>query len=195
MESVLPEYLVARGWDRSMNERRAVDAAGNPIPWLSYTAIDFLSERLQKHFVVFEYGSGGSTLWLAQRVKKLISIEHDQQWYEELREQVPGNVTYIYQKLRRGYAYCQRVRRYKTLYHVIFIDGRDRVRCAINSYRNLLPDGVIVWDNTDRRRYREGIHFLRAHGLSQLKLNGIGPVDPRDTQTSIFYRKDNCFEI
>jgi hypothetical protein len=48
---------------------------------------------------VFEYGSGGSTLFWAGHVKEVISVEHDKQWYDklanELRLQEIGNVKYI----------------------------------------------------------------------------------------------------
>lgn len=38
--------------------------------------------------MVFEYGCGGSTVFLAQRVKSLVSVEHDQQWFKRTRAAV-----------------------------------------------------------------------------------------------------------
>lgn len=37
---------------------------------------------------VFEYGSGGSTLFWASRVSSVISVEHDRDWYQKLRPQL-----------------------------------------------------------------------------------------------------------
>lgn len=48
----------------------------NPIPWIPFAARDFLEPKLQPHMKVFEWGSGGSTIWFAQRVAHVTSIEH-----------------------------------------------------------------------------------------------------------------------
>lgn len=34
--------------------------------------------------IVFEYGSGGSTLFFQKYVKKIISIEHNRIWYKKM---------------------------------------------------------------------------------------------------------------
>lgn len=51
------------------------------IPWLVFSCIDFLDNWLKPDMKVFEYGSGGSTLYFAQKADKLFSIEHDPEWY------------------------------------------------------------------------------------------------------------------
>lgn len=56
------------------------------IPWMSFAAIDFLKEWLQKNMVVFEYGSGGSSLFIAERVQQLYSVDHDELWYNKVKE-------------------------------------------------------------------------------------------------------------
>jgi len=50
------------------------------IPWITFSAIHFLDKILRKEMTVFEYGSGGSTIYFAQRVRKVFSIEHDDEW-------------------------------------------------------------------------------------------------------------------
>lgn len=50
-------------------------------PWLVFSSIDFLDKWLKADMKVFEYGSGGSTLYFAKRVKEVISVEHDKEWY------------------------------------------------------------------------------------------------------------------
>jgi hypothetical protein len=56
------------GWFRSCREQASVDANGNPIPWITYPAIEFLVKRINNQLSVFEYGCGNSTLWWASRV-------------------------------------------------------------------------------------------------------------------------------
>lgn len=51
------------------------------IPWITLLAIEFLEKHLDVNMKVFEYGSGGSTLFFAKRVKEVISVEHDPKWF------------------------------------------------------------------------------------------------------------------
>lgn len=58
----------------------------NPIadrsPWMVFPAIDFLKRILKKDSRVFEYGSGGSTLFFSDLVGELVTVEHDPNWFE-----------------------------------------------------------------------------------------------------------------
>src|SRR5437762_813163 len=56
------------------------------LPWISFAAIDFLSEWLQKSMDVFEWGAGGSTLFFASRVNCVVSIENDLNWYNQVHQ-------------------------------------------------------------------------------------------------------------
>jgi predicted O-methyltransferase YrrM len=50
------------------------------LPFLSQDAIDFLATLIRPGLRVFEWGAGGSTIWLAQHGVELTSIEHSQEW-------------------------------------------------------------------------------------------------------------------
>lgn len=54
---------------------------GHRVPWLVFSCIDFLDQWLKKDMQVFEYGSGGSTLYFAANTAKVVSIEHDAKWF------------------------------------------------------------------------------------------------------------------
>ncbi|MCU0443575.1 MAG: hypothetical protein MUE85_01560 [Microscillaceae bacterium] len=58
------------------------------VPWITFRALDFLQKIIRSDMHVFEYGMGGSTLFLAPRVQKLISIEHDIEWYNQIKDQL-----------------------------------------------------------------------------------------------------------
>ena len=68
------------------------------VPWMNFNAISFLNKFLTKDMTVFEWGSGSSTLFLSHRVHKVISIEHNKEWYSKvndmLREYKVNNLTY-----------------------------------------------------------------------------------------------------
>jgi len=69
-------------WWKSLNpsHNSLIDAS----PWISFTVIKFLELHLKTKMKVFEYGSGGSTLFFAKRVEKVISIEHHKLWFEKV---------------------------------------------------------------------------------------------------------------
>ncbi|HKO93603.1 MAG TPA: hypothetical protein VJU61_20760, partial [Polyangiaceae bacterium] len=54
---------------------------GDEAPWIPFVARRWLARQLRPHLRVFEWGSGGSTLFLARRVAELVSVEHDAEWY------------------------------------------------------------------------------------------------------------------
>jgi hypothetical protein len=52
-------------------------------PWLAKSAILLLDSYLKPGDIGFEWGSGRSTLWFAQRVAHLYSVEDNRDWYED----------------------------------------------------------------------------------------------------------------
>lgn len=90
-------------WRRYMNPDR--NSIADKIPWITFSAIDFLRKISHSEMHIFEYGSGGSTFFWASRVKHITSIEHDKSWFEtikmELTKQKITNVDYV---LREPYS-------------------------------------------------------------------------------------------
>jgi len=82
-------------WMRSLEEGRT--PLSDQIPWITFAAREFLVKNLRPTFTVFEYGSGGSTLFFAQRVKEVVTVEHDPDWHGQvqvaLRENNVSNCT------------------------------------------------------------------------------------------------------
>jgi hypothetical protein len=187
--------LLEDGWFASFDQRRSIDRNGGPIPYITYPALEFLKRRVRPEMSVFEYGCGASTLWWATRVAEVVACEHDAEWYQRIAAQVPANVALTYSALDNGDAYSQTILRYSDRFHIVVIDGRDRVRCATNSLRALKPDGVILWDNSDREEYQEGYQFLHENGFRRLEFVGLAPIDNQKSETSFFYRRDNCLGI
>ena len=77
-----PRYVVDRV-RLIAHERRHPDT-----PWLTVEAVAFLERWLEPDRVGFEWGSGRSTVWFAQRLRQLISVEHDPYWYEEVKKRL-----------------------------------------------------------------------------------------------------------
>lgn len=183
------------GWFKSLRAGRCQNSEGEAIPWITYPAIAFLEKRLSKDFAVFEYGSGASTKWWAAHVKEVVSCEHDTEWAKIVEKDIPSNARLLQILLEHGGDYSKAVGTQSQLFDIIVIDGRDRVNCALNSYNFLRPEGVIIWDNTDRERYQEGMTFLENEGFKRLDFEGMAPLITAKSVTSIFYRKENCLNI
>ncbi|MBZ4645378.1 MAG: FkbM family methyltransferase [Clostridia bacterium] len=189
------QVLHQDGWYRSVAENMPVNSKGDPIPWFTYPSIEFLATRIKKEMSIFEYGCGNSTLWWASHVKNVISVEHDETWYRKIVGKIPENVQLIHIPLEYDGDYSRKIGEYNNRFDIIVIDGRDRVNCVKNAINALKADGVIIWDNSDRQKYQEGYEFLYNNGFKSINFVGIVPSVDIKSETSIFYRSNNCLNI
>ena len=187
-------YLKESGWLKSRHAGVPVDNQGHPLPWFTYPSIDFLKDRVSKDMDVFEYGAGNSTLWWADRVGQVVTCEHDENWYKRMFDLVPDNVALHHLSVNGG-EYASMILRHQSEFDIVVIDGKDRVTCAKNCLPSLKEGGVIVWDNSDRDGYAEGYEFLLQNGYHRRDFEGMGPINRKPWNTSIFYRMDNCLGI
>ena len=185
--------LEEKGWYNTFNTGKPVDVEGKPIPWFTYDSIEYLNKNLNENLNVFEYGSGFSTLYFSKRVRKIISIEHDINWYNSFKKNITNNITYIFKDLTDGYT--KQIMKFEEKFDIVVIDGRKRVECSKLSLKKLSPRGVIIWDNSDRDRYKEGFGFLGENGFLRKDFIGYGPINLIKTNTSIFYREKNCLNL
>jgi tRNA A58 N-methylase Trm61 len=183
------------GWFRSALENSPVDATGTALPWITYPAIAFLAKRVQRHMRVFEYGAGSSTAWWAGRVEKVVSVENDARWYERVKRTAPPNVVVHFVPLEADGAYSRAVGDSGDRFHVIVIDGRDRVNCVKHSVDALTEDGVILFDNSERDAYRPALEFCETRGFRRIEFQGLVPAERGLGETSILYREGNCLGI
>ena len=65
---------------------KTINADYHPLnarkPWINYPATAFVSSHLQSGQSVFEYGSGGSTIYFLDKGLSVTSIEHDSKWFD-----------------------------------------------------------------------------------------------------------------
>ena len=187
--------LFEDGWFRSRREQASVDAAGSPLPWVTYPAIEFIQKRIKPEMRVFEYGSGGSTTWWANQVSEVVSVEHDRAWFEKVaKNKHPHVKLYQIDLIYKG-DYSKKILEYENRFDVVVVDGRDRVNCVKNCLQALKPSGVVVLDNSDRPQYSEGVAFLFANGFKKIEFIGLCPIVNFKSETAIFYRIENAFGI
>lgn len=187
--------LVHDGWFRSRLDGESVNSNGSPIPWITYPAFDFLSSRLPYVESVFEYGSGNGTLWWSTRSSMVRSIENDSKWYTKMTHLIPSNVELFYENLDNGANYEEKILIDNRTYDIVVIDGRKRNNCINHSLKRLKSNGIIILDNSDREKYRQGRNQLFENGFKSIEFSGLCPIVNFKSQTSIFYRSTNILGI
>ena len=132
------------------------------IPWITDGANDFLFQKvLNKEIMsVLEFGSGASTVWFAENIETLISIEHDEGWYGKITDILNSKGLSIEDYVLFPRPYSNVCSSYKDrLFDLVVVDGRDRVSCAKASYKLVRPGGYLMLDN-DERSYYNSVHGL-----------------------------------
>lgn len=189
----LDSGLLESGWFKSWHLMKPVDRNGNPIPWFNYPVIHFLDNRLNPTHDVFEYGSGSSTVWFADRVNRVVSVEHDPGWAELVASDLPENAAVYLEESSRGYA--RRIHESDLEPDVVVVDGRWRNECVEQTVEAIGEGAVIVLDNSDRDEYEPARKRLVDEGFDELPYRGMAALLRDNTSTSIFYRENNCFDI
>ncbi len=187
-------FFMESGWFKSLQSKLPVDQKNKPLPWLTYSAIYFLLPKLSKDMTVLEYGSGNSTLFFSEKTGHVTSIENDRLWYHNIKNLRLDNLE-IYHKSIDDKAYADFPQTLNKKYDIVLIDGRDRNNCCRTAIKIVKNHGVIIFDDTHRERYRDGISFLLETGFRNLEFWGISPGDYGKKCTSVFYRRENIFGI
>jgi hypothetical protein len=65
-------------------ERQQPDFLAEARPWMCFPAVERLDRLVTAESRVFEFGSGGSTIYFAQRAREVVSVEHDRSWHQRL---------------------------------------------------------------------------------------------------------------
>jgi hypothetical protein len=175
------------GHVRSAATGRSVDAAGEPVPWYTYAAIEYIRQLDFCDKRVFEYGSGASTLFWAANALQVVSVEDDEAWHAMLVPQIPSNCELILESdLAR---YVDVIHRFPDGFDVIVVDGaaraRTRLKCSRAALEHLRPGGLIILDNSDW--LPESARVLREHGLIQVDMAGFAPMVGHTQTTSLFF--------
>lgn len=184
------------GWLLSAAKDVPVSASGAPIPWFPFPAIHFLQERLPLHARLFEYGSGHSTLWFAERVATVISVESDPRWASYVQMHSPGNVKIILATTEDSYIQAIAIAGGEV--DLVVVDGLKglRYQCGRAALDYLAPDGVLLWDNADWPDYQQAFSdYLAPRGFKQLIFRGFGPLGWREWSFAVLYREHNCLGI
>lgn len=146
------------------------------IPWITDEANDFLFEKVQKKEIdsVLEFGSGASTLWFAERVNLLVSIEHDPKWYKKISDELKSRDLKLKDYILGQRPYHEQCFKYEnTSFDLVVVDGRDRVLCVKASKKLVKPGGYLILDNSERERYKEVFDIMKDWEEVSFIQNGV----------------------
>jgi len=189
-----PQYISRCLSHNVLNARTPLDLE---VPWFSYAAIDFLEGFIEPRMTVFEYGSGGSTIFFARRVRSVLSVEDNAKWFElvssRLQAKGLGNASLklcpFDFKSAAGFDESDYLRAMPDdRFDVIVVDGSEewnlvRPICFEKAEHHVKKGGIIVVD--DSWRYPELRKRNRAKDVQIFQ--SVGPSRPGVTSTDIFF--------
>ena len=121
-----------------------IDKNGNPVPWFTYPTIEYLNCLDLSGCSVFEYGMGYSSLYWLSKTNKVISIEHDENWYNKIIMKLSLNneklTCYLFKNKNE---YVSALEKFNQFFDIIVIDGKWRRKCAESAVRHIKSFGGV----------------------------------------------------
>ncbi len=189
----------------------------SPQPWLVFGAIDHIDQINIRGWRIFEYGSGGSTLYWLRRGAQVTSVEHDAAWYDRVRARIPSGAAIDYRLAppeppelppttfdpanpatcasasppHDGRTYWRYVTQIDSFadasLDLVLVDGRARTACLAHAAPKVRPGGLLILDNSERA------YYTRCNGAAlasyrPLVFAGAVPLVPVCSQTTIYVR-------
>lgn len=120
-------------------------------PWLHHEVIEWLEYTLHPAWDVLEVGCGGSTVFFAERVARVVSIETNQTWIVRVEQELAS----------RGLTNKVWFSGVAGTYDLSFVDGvrEDRVEHVRASAELVHKGGWVVLDDAQIIDYAEAIAF------------------------------------
>lgn len=201
-------------WRRSLEAGRSPLADG--VPWINLGARFFIEFVLTPEGIVYEYGSGGSTIFYLKRTRRVYSVEHDPNWFERVRavmtekgltncdlRLIPPEPVFVQNgdpedpaaysssdERYKGYSF----RRYASsidsfsdaFFDFVSVDGRARPSCIYHAHRKVKFGGYLMLDNSDISKYQKAKELLS--GWNKHEFYGPVPYQNNFTEACIWIR-------
>lgn len=203
---------IRHAWIQTVNTPRLKTASlENIYPWFSFPSLDYLNKHISPDMHVLEFGCGCSTIWWAQRVSRVTSIERSTYWISEVSqalsrhamvnvELVPffefaGTTEEEIQSGVEPITLAPIVQRYIStglenteLYDVVVIDDVFRNEAAAAAISRLKPGGMLVLDDSERPRYSPTFDLLKRMDWSFASFHGATPYHFHEKATTIWHK-------
>jgi hypothetical protein len=192
-------------WHRSQGRSTLEDGR----PWITFEAVRILEHGLPAGAKVFEYGSGGSTLFLGRRAAQVVSVEHDPSWFAEVRAAVaslpavevvlalPRPATteaeaavasaspdFAGQTFLDYVAVADRFPDHH--FDLLIVDGRARPSAFFRGEPKVRIGGLVLLDDSERARYGTVVEAAAAAGWVERGRYGPKAFTPWFARTTVW---------
>ena len=115
----------------SLSDKEPLDVE---LPWWTFESIKMLKPHLNDMLKAFEWGSGGSTIYLSKYVKSVISVENDFLWAKKLNSYLDRknirNVEILQKEIdfrsSQNFQFCPYAQVINSTFDIIIVDGEDQ---------------------------------------------------------------------
>jgi predicted O-methyltransferase YrrM len=204
-----------KAWSRSL--RKSASSVADESPWMTFGAIARLERHLRasrESARVFEWGSGGSTIFFARRAAEVVAVENDGPWAEKVRaalaerklthatvvfyagEPEPGGdpadpehfaSASAHHKGETFRAYARHIENFPDgHFDVVVVDGRARPACLRLAIPKVKSGGLLVLDNSEREWYGRARALVSS--WQKKEYAGPGPYCAHFWRTTIWQR-------
>jgi hypothetical protein len=181
----------------------SLDPGHDPLtderPWITFPALRFLEKVVHGGMSVFEFGSGGSTVFFTRRARRVVAVEHDARWREVVVARLaalrlrtaeihlrppepatPGEVgdpdAYLSDLPGSFRSYARAIDEYpEQSFDLVLVDGRSRPSCVKHACPRVAPGGFLLLDNSERAGYARAHQMMEDRGWARTDLAGPGP--------------------
>ena len=186
-----------------------------PSPWMTFDAIEYLRSLPLCGAKVFEYGSGGSTLFWLKHGARVVSIEHNSDWYKLLNDRVEKKSHFDYRLVLpepfvhgknidtddptlylsedtsfEGCTFKNYVHQIDSFpdnhFDIVLIDGRARPSCIMHSAKKIKQGGMLILDDATRHYYTAKAGVYLKHFNCQ-EYFGARPTQMIMGKTNIYF--------
>lgn len=180
-------------------------AVGVDAPWWNRRAVAYLDSQLRPGQRVLEWGSGGSTAWLAARGARVTSVEHDPGWAAQVMARCPGADVRAIPAAAAGTIgepfHLNDLRDPRERFFddyvavigefpdrsldIVIVDGMCRAECFRRAAPKVRPGGLLVSDDSDMPPYRRLGDLVP--GWEKTAFAGFKP--SKDLRQTSFFRR------
>ena len=178
------------------------DALNKGEPWITPESLNLIKSLIKPNWRVFEWGSGGSTVFWSINCADVFSVEHNSEWVARVSGMMenfncPQNWRLIYVK-GVGIDHNTAFKWYSNVildypdnhFDLVFVDGEASSRgwCLQNAMSKLKPGGIMLVDNSNWLT-ETPVGLTDRKGFPETGLHWVGQPGTFDWWTSVFTKK------